>query len=108
MATKYTKRREDFKLAPLGWEWDSEDEEEESNTGCEIPDQPTRLAVPKTLDDVQQAKGAAMLKGNSRDMQLCVKLWKTCMDKRETHKPCQKILQLCLTMLYNNIYLFSS
>ena len=79
MATKYTKRREDFKLrvAPIGWEWDSEDEEEDEEEESNIPAQPIRFAAPKTLKDVQQAKAAAVPKGTSRDTQWCVKLWKT-------------------------------
>ena len=56
---------------------DSEDEEEESDTGSEIPAKPTRFAAPKNLQDVQKAKAAAVPKGTSRDTQWCVKLWKT-------------------------------
>ena len=87
--------------------WDSEDEEEECNTGCEIPVQPTHFAAPKTLDNVQQAKAAAVPKETSRDTQWCVKLWKTWTKKRNA-QTIEKISPLWLTMLHNNIYLFSS
>ena len=82
MATKYMKQREDFKLAPLVWEWNSEDKEEESSTNSKIPAQPTCFIAPKTLYDVQQAKAAVVPKETSRDTQWCVKLWKTWTKER--------------------------
>ena len=78
------------------------DEEEESKTGCEIPAQPTHFAALKTVDDVQQAKAAAVLKEASRDTQWCVKFWKTWTKERNAQTT-EKIPEDIITLFDNTL-----
>ena len=68
------RKREDFKLAPPGWEWSESDEELEQDV---TPAPPTigRFAKPKSDTELASAIAAATPTRTKRDTNWCMNLW---------------------------------
>ena len=128
------RRREDFRLAPLGWT-DSKDDEDNQfsaellevflatnntplvNTPPTKQDPPPtkqkRFGDPLTLDDVAQATKAAVPKKTQQDTRWCVGIWNEWCEQRPTSsseptpvKLCEDSSKISIPMLSRGLPLF--